>query len=103
MNYEALGPDYAFCVEVKVRDTGGLTNSVGCSTPGCSSVSYGAFMITVTDVNETPVIPSNQKFTVTEDVAVNTKGMGGGEEKGERREVNECIVILCCVLSCDVL
>ena len=36
-------------------------------------MSYGAFMITVTDVNEIPVIPSNQKFTVKEDVAVNTK------------------------------
>ena len=97
MNYEALGPDYAFCVEVKVRDTGGLTNSVGCSTPGCSSVSYGAFMITVTDVNETPVIPSNQKFTVTEDVAVNTKGMGGGgRERGETG--SERVYSLLCVV-----
>ena len=62
LDYETMSASHAFCVEVRVQDSGGLTNALaGNAAP------FQGVRINVIDVIEPPSITSGQKFTVRED------------------------------------
>jgi hypothetical protein len=62
LDYETMPASRAFCVEVRVQDSGGLTNALaGNAAP------FQGVRINVIDVIEPPLITSGQKFTVRED------------------------------------
>jgi hypothetical protein len=63
IDYETMAAAHAFCMEVRVQDSGGLTNALGAG----NAAPYQGIRINVLDVNERPVITAGQRFSVTED------------------------------------
>ena len=67
MDFETIASN-PFCVQVIVRDTGGLNNVLSVGNNGQNT--YQSVSVTVVDVNEPPIIATAQEFDVFENAQV---------------------------------
>ena len=67
MDFETIASN-PFCVQIMVRDTGGLTNALSVGNTGKDT--YQSVTVTVVDVNEPPTVATAQEFDVRENTPV---------------------------------